>query len=44
MDGYKKVLVIGDMHCTFQHRSAIPFLEALKKHYKGFDLVVNIGD
>ena len=44
MAGYKKVLVIGDMHCPFQHRSALPFLEALKKHYKGFDLVVNIGD
>ena len=44
MAGYRKVLVIGDMHCPFQHRSALPFLEALKKHYKGFDMVVNIGD
>ena len=41
---YKKVMVIGDMHMPYHHKDSIKFLKALKKHYKGFDLVVNIGD
>ena len=40
----KKVMVIGDLHVPYHHKDAFAFLEALKKHYKGFDLVVNIGD
>jgi len=41
---YKKVMVIGDMHIPYHHKSSMAFLRALKKKYKGFDLVVNIGD
>ena len=41
---YKKVMVIGDMHIPYHHKESMSFLRALKKKYKGFDLVVNIGD
>ena len=41
---YKKVMVIGDMHIPYHHKDSFAFLRALKKKYKGFDLVVNIGD
>ena len=41
---YKKVMVIGDMHIPYHHKDSMAFLRALKKKYKGFDLVVNIGD
>ena len=41
---YKKVMVIGDMHIPYHHKESFAFLRALKKKYKGFDLVVNIGD
>ena len=44
MTQYKKVLAIGDMHIPYHHKDSMAFLRALKKHYKGFDLVVNIGD
>ena len=37
-------MVIGDMHIPYHHKSSMAFLRALKKKYKGFDLVVNIGD
>ena len=41
---YKTVMVIGDMHIPYHHKESFAFLRALKKKYKGFDLVVNIGD
>jgi predicted phosphodiesterase len=41
---YKRVMVIGDMHIPYHHKESFAFLRALKKKYKGFDLVVNIGD
>ena len=44
MATYKKVMVIGDLHIPYMHQDSFAFLKALKKHYKGFDLVVNIGD
>ena len=44
MATYKKVMVIGDLHVPYHHRDSFAFLKALKKKYKGFDLVVNIGD
>ena len=37
-------MVIGDMHIPYHHKDSMAFLRALKKKYKGFDLVVNIGD
>ena len=37
-------MVIGDMHIPYHHKESMSFLRALKKKYKGFDLVVNIGD
>ena len=40
----KKVMVIGDLHIPYHHPDAFAFLQGLKKHYKGFDAVVNIGD
>ena len=44
MSTNKKVMVIGDLHIPYHHKDSFKFLKALKKHYKGFDLVVNIGD
>ena len=44
MTQYSKVMVIGDMHIPYHHKDSMAFLRALKKKYKGFDLVVNIGD
>ena len=44
MTQYKKVMVIGDLHVPYHHKDSFAFLRALKKKYKGFDLVVNIGD
>jgi predicted phosphodiesterase len=44
MTQYKKVMVIGDLHIPYHHKDSFAFLRALKKKYKGFDLVVNIGD
>lgn len=41
---YKKVLAIGDLHIPYHHKDSFAFLRALKKKYKGFDLVVNMGD
>jgi predicted phosphodiesterase len=41
---YKRVMVIGDLHIPYHHKESFAFLRALKKKYKGFDLVVNIGD
>lgn len=41
---YKKVLAIGDLHMPYHHKDSFAFLRALKKKYKGFDLVVNMGD
>jgi len=41
---YRKVMVIGDLHIPYMHQDSFAFLSALKKYYKGFDLVVNIGD
>ena len=41
---YKKVLAIGDLHMPYHHKDSFAFLRALKKKYKGFDLVVNRGD
>ena len=37
-------MVIGDLHIPYHHKSSMAFLRALKKKYKGFDLVVGIGD
>ena len=44
MPQYNKVMVIGDLHIPYHHKDSFAFLRALKKKYKGFDLVVNIGD
>ena len=44
MTQYSKVMVIGDLHIPYHHKESFAFLRALKKKYKGFDLVVNIGD
>jgi len=44
MAQYSKVMVIGDLHIPYHHKDSFAFLRALKKKYKGFDLVVNIGD
>ena len=41
--GYKKILVISDMHLPYQHKDAITFLKEIKKEFKP-DYVVNIGD
>ena len=41
---YKKVLAIGDLHIPYHHKDSFAFLRALKEKYKGFDLVVNMGD
>ena len=41
--GYKKILVISDMHLPYQHKDSIIFLKEIKKEYKP-DYVVNIGD
>ena len=41
--GYKRILIISDMHLPYQHRDAITFLKEIKKEFKP-DYVVNIGD
>lgn len=38
-----RVLVIGDLHCPYQHPDAFSFLEAIKKKYNP-DRVIQIGD
>jgi len=40
----KKILVISDLHCPYNHVDTVPFLAAIKKKYKGFDRVVLSGD
>ncbi len=41
--GNKRVLVISDLHCPYQHVDALRFLAALHAKYD-FDRVIGIGD
>ena len=41
--GNRRVLVISDTHCPFQHRDALKFLAAIKSEYEP-DRVIHIGD
>lgn len=42
-DEAKCILVIPDMHAPYQHKDAIPFLDAVRTAFNP-DLVVNLGD
>lgn len=39
----KRILVISDLHCPYQHKDAFKFLEAVKKEFKP-TRIINIGD
>jgi len=39
----KRILVISDLHCPYQHPDAIKFLAAIKDQYEP-DTIINIGD
>ena len=39
----KRILVISDLHCPYQHQDAIKFLAAIKDKYEP-DTIINIGD
>lgn len=39
----KRVLIIPDMHCPYNHKDAIRFLAAVKEKYQP-DLILNLGD
>ena len=41
--GFKRILVISDMHVPFHHKDSMEFLREIKKEYKP-QFVVNIGD
>ena len=41
--GFKRILVISDMHVPFHHKDSMAFLSEIKKQYKP-DFVCNIGD
>lgn len=41
---YKKILIIPDLHFPYEHPDAIRFLDAIKKDFNGFDLIINLGD
>ena len=41
--GFKRILVISDMHVPFHHKDSMVFLREIKKEYKP-QFVVNIGD
>ena len=41
--GFKRILVISDMHVPFHHKDSMDFLREIKKEYKP-QFVVNIGD
>lgn len=41
--GSKRVLVIPDLQCPFEHRDSIPFLRAVGKHFRT-DTTICIGD
>lgn len=34
MERNKRILVVSDLHCPYQHKDVVPFLAALKKKYK----------
>jgi hypothetical protein len=38
-----RILVISDLHCPYQHKDALAFLQALKDKYSP-DRVINLGD
>jgi predicted phosphodiesterase len=40
---HKRILVIGDLHFPYQHKSALNFLRKIKEKYSP-DLVISIGD
>ena len=37
------VLALPDLHCPFEHRDALAFLKAVRKHYRT-DTTVCLGD
>ena len=41
--GFKRILVLSDMHIPFHHKDSMEFIREIKKQYKP-DFVVNIGD
>ena len=41
--GFKRILVLSDMHIPFHHKDSMEFIREIKKEYKP-DFVVNIGD
>jgi len=41
--GFKRILVISDMHIPYHHKDSFDFLREIKKQFKP-DFVVNIGD
>ena len=41
--GFKRILVISDMHVPFHHKDSMEFLREIKREYKP-DFVCNIGD
>ena len=41
--GFKRILVLSDMHIPFHHKDSMDFLREIKKEYKP-QFVVNIGD
>jgi hypothetical protein len=41
--GNRRILVISDTHCPFEHKDALAFLTAIKKEYNP-DRVIHIGD
>tara|TARA_R100000773_G_scaffold42687_1_gene40176 strand:- start:37 stop:738 length:702 start_codon:yes stop_codon:yes gene_type:complete len=41
--GFKRILVISDMHVPFHHKDSMAFLREIKKQYSP-DFVCNIGD
>ena len=41
--GNKRILVISDTHCPYQHPDTVKFLTAIKKEYDP-DTVIHIGD